>query len=75
MTVSDLLARISSRELTEWMAYFDLIAERSERGTKESPHKTMSRNPDEMKDGFRALAAKHKARQARLAGRARKGRR
>ena len=34
MTVAELLERISSEELAEWFAYFDLVAEQQPRGNK-----------------------------------------
>lgn len=65
MTVSELLARVTSRELTEWMAYFDLLAERQAKPPKGRDSAKMTQNPEEMKDAFRALAARAKPRKGR----------
>lgn len=51
MTVGELLARISSPELTEWMAYFDLIAKRQARARGE---KTPSMTATELKESMRS---------------------
>lgn len=55
MTVDDMLHRISSRELTEWMAYFDIIAERAAKDRKDKTDAPTD-NMDSMKDKFRMYA-------------------
>ena len=55
MTRGDMLARMTSAELSEWFAYFDLVARRQAQPAPQ-PGKTMTTNPHELKDSFAALA-------------------